>query len=793
MTALAVGQAARAEAAVCAGDCDGDGVVGIEELTTGVTQSLSGFASSSYCAAEAFDRDGDGGVTIDELIAAVGSVLRGCTLERVPFTATLDPDQPALLLTPTNALRASTVYAVVVTTRVKDPAGQPVQAAPAFYRYLGRDVPSGDGPVALYDTEATAVNPYPGGRYVRGYADGRIGVYIPDAVALRGLPDEPGLATARRVLRDTADAVGPAGLFSTTAPVRIPLSAPIDLPTVTSETVLFYRPARQTTRLGLLLPLLERGGHLMRRDIAVATVFPTQVIEDGLIAVRDRLDERATGGSLRVILSDPDPSDDLAIGVFHRGAPELADFFAANPDVGTVVHGLLPSPDFRGPDEVFDPRKLSGEEPAADALLDFYLTLPGSPGPHRVVILQHGFGGSNEFGLTVANELAREGLAGMAISAVSHGRRGSPLDLLSSTALQVRDIFRQTIADQLALVRAVQVGVDADGDGASDLQPSGFGYLGVSLGGILGATFIAVEPSVQMAVLNVAGGRVAFLGNNPGTRPIFAQFLATQAQLDVDSPEFETFLQRMFELGQQGLDPADPLNYARRWRREPFAGFAPRRVLMQEGIGDLWVNNDSTEALAAAGGLVADEAMSDREGVSGLWRFEPPGGHGIFGRPDVREQAVHFLASGGTEIIAREDCESSAACTGAGQRCVEPGGCVIPPRHCGRPPQCSVDADCAARAAGSVCEQVRGCGCLPPRRCVLGCTSEADCATGEQCDGGHCVAKVCADDGDCPAQFSCSADTCARRICAADAECDSGYCVLGRCFDTLGRCDAPPP
>jgi hypothetical protein len=99
------------------------------------------------------------------------------------------------------------------------------------------------------------------------------------------------------------------------------------------------------------------------------------------------------------------------------------------------------------------------------------------------------------------------------------------------------------------------------------------------------------------------------------------------------------------------MDSVDGLNYARRWFLDPFPGSAPHRVLLQEGIGDQLVDNESTEALAAAGGLVANTPVSDPAGVSGLWRFDPPGGHGILARPDVREQALRFLASGGTEII----------------------------------------------------------------------------------------------------------------------------------------------
>jgi dienelactone hydrolase len=629
--------------ASCVGDCDGDGAVSIADLITGVAQSLAPGAPLT-CAA--FDRNADEMVTIDELIAAVSSALNGCPPEAIAFTAALDPDGPALLITPAAALRGGAVYAVVLTGGIADDAGRPLQPSAAFKVLKVADEPVVEGPIALYEDDPdAAANPYPDARLV---TDG--GVRIPDRFALRGLPDTPELATARGVARDIADTIGAAGFFSTTAPIRIALSSPVDLRTVTPDTVRFF--ARRDAQLDLapLLDDLERAG-VPSGTVALAISFPTQTIEDDLLAIRARLDDRLSGGSLRVLLTDPDPDDDLVIGVFQRGAPQFAAFFAANPEVATIVHGLLPSPDFRGVGGIFDPHKVSGAEAAADALLDFYLTLPATAGPHPVVILQHGFAGDNSFGQTIADELAHDGFAGIAISAVSHGRRGNFLDLLSSTPLQVRDIFRQTNADQMALVRGIQAGVDVDADGEPDIDPNRIGYLGVSLGGILGGTFIAVEPAVQMAVLNVAGGRVAFLGDNPGTRPFYSQYYAMLAELAVNSPEFETFRQRLLELGQQALDPADPLDYARRWSTEPFAGFTPRRVLIQEGIGDQLVDNASTEALAAAGGLAANQAMSDPGGVSGLWRFDPPGGHGIFGREDVRRQALRFLSSGGTEII----------------------------------------------------------------------------------------------------------------------------------------------
>ena len=61
--------------APCAGDCDGDGNVGIGELIRGVRIALEQ-VDISECAA--FDSNADGRVSIGELIAAVQSSLRGC-------------------------------------------------------------------------------------------------------------------------------------------------------------------------------------------------------------------------------------------------------------------------------------------------------------------------------------------------------------------------------------------------------------------------------------------------------------------------------------------------------------------------------------------------------------------------------------------------------------------------------------------------------------------------------------------------------------------------------------------
>ena len=59
----------------CAGDCNGDGSVTVNELITGVDIAL-GDAAMGVC--PSLDRGGDGEVTIDELLSAVDHAVQGC-------------------------------------------------------------------------------------------------------------------------------------------------------------------------------------------------------------------------------------------------------------------------------------------------------------------------------------------------------------------------------------------------------------------------------------------------------------------------------------------------------------------------------------------------------------------------------------------------------------------------------------------------------------------------------------------------------------------------------------------
>ncbi len=114
---IALGAPVRAQS--CAGDCNGDGEVTINELITGVNLALT---DSGECAA--FDSNGDGEVAINEIVAAVNSALLGCP----DVLSIIDPADGLLLPAGTVAVRialpatfdAGTVVVTLDDTDVTD-------------------------------------------------------------------------------------------------------------------------------------------------------------------------------------------------------------------------------------------------------------------------------------------------------------------------------------------------------------------------------------------------------------------------------------------------------------------------------------------------------------------------------------------------------------------------------------------------------------------------------------------------------------------------------------------------
>lgn len=128
--ALALPDTLRAQS--CGGDCNGNGVVTVEELVRMVNIALDR-AEVSTC--RAGDQNGDGKITVDEIVAAVRALLENCSPTATPTptstptptaTATQTPTGPTSTPTPTVPTATPTATATGPTaTATATPSATP--------------------------------------------------------------------------------------------------------------------------------------------------------------------------------------------------------------------------------------------------------------------------------------------------------------------------------------------------------------------------------------------------------------------------------------------------------------------------------------------------------------------------------------------------------------------------------------------------------------------------------------------------------------------------------------------
>jgi dienelactone hydrolase len=135
-----------------------------------------------------------------------------------------------------------------------------------------------------------------------------------------------------------------------------------------------------------------------------------------------------------------------------------------------------------------------------DAVVPGILMAPVGVKAAPCVLLLHGLGGRKEDVALIGVALARRGYASFAIDAAGHGERpkidGKTVAELSLP--EFRQMAGQTIVDLRRAVDFLQT--------RSEVDSKRVGFLGVSLGGILGAVFAADEPRIKGAALWAAGG-----------------------------------------------------------------------------------------------------------------------------------------------------------------------------------------------------------------------------------------------------------------------------------------------
>ncbi len=334
-----------------------------------------------------------------------------------------------------------------------------------------------------------------------------------------------------------------------------------------------------------------------------------------------------------------------------------------------------------------------------DQTIPLILTVPAGEVPTAgwpIVIFQHGITQDRSNVLALADSMASAGLALVAIDLPMHGitdpqsplyaeagdlqalggkERTFGLDLANNETgvagpdgvpdssgthfynlqnlLNARDNLRQAVSDLLTLESSL-----ASIQGIS-LNTSSIGYVGHSLGGIIGTTYLAYSNDVGPATLAMPGvGLSRLLANSASFGPVINAGLADQGAPQ-GSVAYETFL----TAAQTVIDSGDPVNFA-----ATAASLHPVHLMEVVGgsagsLPDQVIPNQvataplsGTEPMARLMGLdpVTATVGNGSSDVSGLVRFIA-GDHGSILNPaadvnttvEMQTQTANFMASGG--------------------------------------------------------------------------------------------------------------------------------------------------
>jgi len=427
----------------------------------------------------------------------------------------------------------------------------------------------------------------------------------------------------------------------------------------------------------------------------------------------------ATGLTLAQINAALPPVADVYVGTlavpYYLGAPSAQDPLAALHTFWQAAPGgYVPPFNAFGLDPTSTNVTFANPFPVAKSTqtIPLLLTVPNvNSGKTRpaagwpIVIFQHGITRNRTDMFAIAGTLAAQGFAVIAIDAPLHGLTdktsplyrnqlltGSPaaglitgertfdLDFENNTTgaqgpdgkidpsgsyfinlsslLTSRDNLRQASSDLFELTRAIpSLAYDANPTG--DFDGSRIEFVGQSLGSIIGTVFMAMEPHVNVGVLNVPGGGIArLLDASPAFGPSIHAGLAG-AGLQQGTPNYDAF----FVAAQTVVDSGDSINFA-------FAD-AAKAILAQEVVGDATHPSDQvipntvagaplsgTEPLIAALGLTSITQTTQAAKIRGVVRFTQ-GAHGSLLDPtnspavtaEMQGEMASMIASGGQAVI----------------------------------------------------------------------------------------------------------------------------------------------
>jgi dienelactone hydrolase len=495
------------------------------------------------------------------------------------------------------------------------------------------------------------------------------GVLIADGVTTEAGADFQPSVTWALVRQAEPPVVFAEGLDPTAPPIHnsTPFDAaePEQLASLRGLDLLWRGHAPLLAGLDQLAPLVLPNAVTDRDDILLAWAFTTETLTNPF-------DPSVAGSPASRIGSEEQPLT-VAPAAAGTGAPATVEQFfgAALPGVpceslGCAAIGAIYA---AGPGSVAPSFKsssyLTGDDcslvaaaagafsdPVAPALtcerqvpLIAFTPLAAPPASgYPTVIFAHGIGRSKEDLFALAGSLASAGFASVAVDALDHGVRAilassDPVagcdragpdrscaevfgptcapqcfaPLLSSDLAVTRDHLRQTVLDHLALGKALALCTAPEACGGLLVDPARIGFIGQSLGALIGAVSVANSTDISAAVLNVGGAdwlQVLSETDTLGVRcPLVDALIAggvipgepwnlganQNATCVGDAWKAEPGYQQFASAARWILDPVDAINYA---SALTLPGAPP--VLVGEVVGDSVVPNSATLAFATA-------------------------------------------------------------------------------------------------------------------------------------------------------------------------------------------------
>lgn len=360
-----------------------------------------------------------------------------------------------------------------------------------------------------------------------------------------------------------------------------------------AKNVTFYKP----------LTALCHVENIDVKKIAAATIFTTQPVLDELFVLRDFLKSQP----------DPTPAD---LSLFHHY--NHFDVFSGSYAAPNLQHGTPPYLEDGG-DFQYD---AAGTPVVAQVeQMAFTVCVPKGavpPGGFPLVIYSHGTGGDYTSVIgDICDDLALKGVASVGIDQVLADHRIQSFASTTGCFTQESDYCffnpvnakagrnnsRQAALDNVTLRKmlahlTIPSTLDTQAREVS-FALEHLGFFGHSQGGLTGAIYTALDPTLAGAVLSGAGGYVTetvLVRTYPLDLPsLLRVILALPATEVLD--EFHPVL----GLLQTLAEVSDPLNYARYWLERPTG--SAKNLYVTSGLLDLDVPPPTAAWMAAAGGV----------------------------------------------------------------------------------------------------------------------------------------------------------------------------------------------